>query len=422
MARRAREHLGADLTFCVYDKYCNQVLAIDDDTAAAVLDNRIRIEFSPPPAGVLASAQARRPGAIERTLRRILVANSAIYHAFQRLLGRDFTREEILEIQAKVLWQTERDRLGLTPIDLDSDTVLISAGFDWDDKNLRALRTLKESRRFRYFAVVYDIIPILFPHFLVPEYVEKLTEYFDELRSLADRAFCISETTRQDWTRYCEEAGTKLAPADAFQLGSDLGASGRSRAVALPGSLGGKRYAVFVSTIEPRKNHRLLYQAWDDCVRQKLVDADRDRLVFVGRRGWATGDFLLELSLNPATRDSIVLLDHVDDAQLNVIYQHAAFVLFPSHYEGFGLPLAEALGHGRPCISSNAGALPEIGGDLVVRLNSKDTPGWTRAIAHYMTAERELADWAQRIATDYRPITWNQSAKTFFDLVKANAN
>jgi glycosyltransferase involved in cell wall biosynthesis len=309
----------------------------------------------------------------------------------------------------------------MTPVALGPDTVLISGGLDWEHKNLRTLWALKQEYKFQYCAIVYDLIPILFPHYLVPGYIELLTDYFGELYWLADRVMCISEATRRDWLQYCDDMGAQAVPADVFPLGCDLRPAAQDTTPELPSPLAGKRYALFVSTIEPRKNHRMLYEAWDDCVRRKLVDAERDRLVFVGRRGWAVEDFVRELSLNPATRDTIVVLNSVDDAQLNLIYQNSAFVVFPSHNEGFGLPVAEALGHGKPCISSDTGALPEIGGDLVVRLGAKDTPAWTKAIAHYMRSPDELKAWSDRIAQEYRPVAWDMAAKIFFTRIVESA-
>ena len=100
-----------------------------------------------------------------------------------------------------------------------------------------------------------------------------------------------------------------------------------------------------------------------------------------------------------------------------MLYQHCAFVVLPSLYEGYGLPLAEALACGKPCISSNAGSLPEIGGDLVVRIDPKDTIGWANALAHYMRSPRELDDMAARIRAEYRPVTWEQAAAQFFSTI-----
>jgi glycosyltransferase involved in cell wall biosynthesis len=424
LARRARQYLGNDLTFCVYDKYRNLFLAVDDATATKFLDGKFQIKLAPPPQSSLAAVARRRVGEARSQLRRALLSNADLYHAVQRVRGRSFTREEIARIRHRELQKSgdEAALPAMEPIALDENTTVISGGLDWEHKDLRALWRLKQQYGFKYLPIVYDLIPIMFPHYLVPGYVELLTDYFGELYWLSDRVMCISEATRREWLHYCDKLAGKPVPADVFPLGCDLRPPpDDGPAPELPPELVGKRYALLVSTIEPRKNHRMLYDAWDDCVRQKLVDAERDRLVFVGRRGWAMDDFLREVSLNPATRDTIVVLNNVNDAQLELIYRNCAFVTFPSHYEGFGLPVAEALGHGKPCISSDAGALPEIGGDLVMRLGTKDTAGWTRAIAHYLTSPDELKGWSDRVKKEYRTITWDMAAQTFFTRVAEGA-
>src|SRR3954469_8554009 len=103
------------------------------------------------------------------------------------------------------------------------------------------------------------------------------------------------------------------------------------------------------------------------------MDPEGDGLVLLGGPGGGVNDLMRELAANPATRDTLVVLNHVPDALLRLLYQRCAFVVFPSLYEGYGLPLAEALAYGKPCISSDAGSLPEIGGELVVRIDPKDT-------------------------------------------------
>lgn len=419
LARRARQHLGDELTFCVYDKYRNHFLAIDDGTAAKFLDGTAQIKIAPPPSQAFVAKIARQLNIVRRGLRRAVLTNATAYRAFQRLRGRSFTRQEVLRIRERELDAPDVDLLStLEPIALDADTVVISGGLDWEHKDLRALWALKQRYKFQYCAIVYDLIPIMFPHYLPRGYTEVLTDYFGELYWLADRVMCISEATRRDWLRFCDELAAQAVPAQVFPLGSDVRSVAQDALPKLPAQLVDKRYALFVSTIEPRKNHRLLYDAWDDCVRKKLIDAERDRLVFVGRSGWSMDDFLRELSLNPATRDTVIILNNINDSQLNLIYQKCAFVVFPSLYEGFGLPLAETLGHGKPCISSDSGALPEIGGNLVMRLGVKDTAGWTHAIAHYMNSPDELKTWADRIAKEYRPITWDMAATVFFSAIK----
>ncbi|MEJ0075821.1 MAG: glycosyltransferase family 1 protein [Alphaproteobacteria bacterium] len=302
---------------------------------------------------------------------------------------------------------------------LDADTLLISGGLDWDFKDVRALAALKQKYQFRYCTIVYDIIAILYPHLVVPELSPILTNYFTDLVTLADYAMCISERTRQDWTRFCREHRADAGHAYVFPLGADLPTADDSMQADLPDVLRGKQFALFVSTIEARKNHRMLYEAWDRCVRSKMIDSERDRLVFVGRRGWGVNDLMRELAANPATRETLIVLNHVPDALLRLLYQHCAFVAFPSLYEGYGLPLAEALAYGKPCISSNAGSLSEIGGDLVVRIDPKDTTRWADAMAHHLRSPQELERMGARIRAEFRPVTWDQTAAQFFNTIKA---
>jgi glycosyltransferase involved in cell wall biosynthesis len=297
--------------------------------------------------------------------------------------------------------------------------MIISGGLDWQYKDLRALWALKQTYGFCYCAIIYDLIAVRFPHFVGAAYAALLTDYFGELLWLADRAMCISQSTRRDWLRHADEVGAAQIPAAVFPLGCDVpsGSSQKSPKIELPSQLQGKRFALFVSTIEPRKNHRMLYEAWDECIRTKQIDPSRHRLVFAGRPGWAVEDLLREIAINPLTRDTIVLLHEVSDQQLAMLYRSCAFALFPSMYEGFGLPLVEALGYGKLCACSNAGALSEIGGDLVMRLDPRDTLAWSHVIARLMSRPGECEAWEDRIRQRYRPTTWDDAANSFFNAI-----
>ena len=94
-------------------------------------------------------------------------------------------------------------------------------------------------------------------------------------------------------------------------------------------------FILFVSTIERRKNHEVLYRAYHLLARQGTIES-LPKLVFVGMPGWGVGDLLKEIELDPLTRGMIIQLHHVSDGELSYLYKKALFCVFPSLYEGVG--------------------------------------------------------------------------------------
>ncbi len=130
----------------------------------------------------------------------------------------------------------------------------------------------------------------------------------------------------------------------------------------LPQGLSPGSYALFVSTVEARKNHSLAFRAW----RRLLEELPRDEvptLVFAGRIGWMVADLMQQIENAEHLGGKLVIVQNPDDATLAALYKGARFTLFPSLYEGWGLPVSESLSFGKVCLASNAASVPEAGGD-----------------------------------------------------------
>ena len=126
-------------------------------------------------------------------------------------------------------------------------------------------------------------------------------------------------------------------------------------------------YLLCLSTLEPRKNLKLLVKAYDDLLESDKLNID---LVLAGRKGWLMDD-LLE-SVSEKTISKIHFTGFIDDDLLPYVYKNAFAFIFPSLYEGFGIPPIEAMSMGVPVISSDAASLPEILGESVFYFKNDD--------------------------------------------------
>jgi glycosyltransferase involved in cell wall biosynthesis len=130
------------------------------------------------------------------------------------------------------------------------------------------------------------------------------------------------------------------------------------------------RYLLTVSTVEPRKNLKTLLHAY--LLLKKRLRSSCPPLIIVGRKGWNYDDTLSHMA---ELKDSVYFPGYVTDAELVALYQMATCLVFPSLYEGFGLPVLEAMSAGCPVITSNTSSLPEVAGNaglLVDPLHAAD--------------------------------------------------
>jgi len=174
-------------------------------------------------------------------------------------------------------------------------------------------------------------------------------------------------------------------------------------------------FILFIGRVEPRKNLPGLIAAYN-LLRQKYPDTARP-LVIVGGPGWLYDDFLGALAASPFRAD-IRWLRGLSDAEVAALLGQAGVLVYPSFYEGFGLPVLEAMAAGVPVVTSNRASLPEVAGDAAWLVDPEDPAAIAEAVHTALTDEtartRTVAAGRERAAS----FTWEAAAETLLDVYR----
>jgi len=293
---------------------------------------------------------------------------------------------------------------------------LITVGLDWDQPYGDLLYELATRRRVRVFTCCYDLIPVLFPQYCVGDVAKRFSEYFVKLSWSSAGVLCISEQTKKDYESFCHSVGAPVRPTKVITLGDNI-PSGNERVSDEITALASTPFFLFVSTIERRKNHEVLYRAYH-IIRRSHPRLQLPKLVFVGMHGWGVNDLMKDIELDPLTQGLIIQLNHVSDSELEFLYRKAYACFYPSFYEGWGLPVGEALAMGKAVFSSNQGSLPEVGGSLAGYISPWRPEEWASVMIEVLERPEKVQLMENVARSEYRPRSWSETARQVTTFIK----
>ena len=252
----------------------------------------------------------------------------------------------------------------------------------------------------RRAVTIHDLTYKRFPELLQKETLDNLEAQMGREIALADAIVTVSESTRDDVLHYYE-----VDPSRVHAIHSGLPELPSPAPLELP-----KRYILFVSTVEPRKNLPLLLDAFDN-----LREYDGS-LVVAGRIGWKSEEIVRRLRTPRVTH-----LDYVKPAQLATAYRNADVFVFPSIYEGFGFPVLEAMAHGVPVIAARSSSLPEIGGEAALYFDPGDRESLVTQLKRVLSDEtlrQEMIERGRARAAEFR---WDRTAERTLEVFRRAA-
>ena len=308
------------------------------------------------------------------------------------------------------------NKLPYAQIPFSPGDVIVLFGGAWirNGAYLQDLLTTKRAMKVGLISTIYDVIQWKFEKWFPEGVGEDFSNNCARVLEYSDRILTCSQCSADDIREFALAVRAPLPPIDVFRLG-DTAASIDPAAeldVDVVSRFRDSRFVLYVSALDVRKNHTLLFSLW-----RRLVSDYGERaphLIMVGSKGWGAEDIVKQLATDGIASTRVHILHGINDMTLNWLYVNCMFTVYPSLYEGWGLPVAESLRYGKFCLSSNAGSLPEIAPELVELLDPMDFKGWYEALQSYCFTPAYLAARTTKAKT-YEPYSWAESASTVAD-------
>lgn len=311
------------------------------------------------------------------------------------------------------------------PFAFPHGSTLVNLGSSWQLANyFLFVREAKRRHAIRYVPFIHDLIPILAPHYFTKPARREVVPWIAGVFAHADHALVNSEATKRDLLQVGQAMDRTLDPGDIAVIRLDADFRTPNLLELPPASLAQwhldtEPFVLFVATVEGRKGHATALDAWSALIAQHGPAIPR--LVCVGKRGWLSGPVYRRLE-DPALAARVTMLHAVADAELALLYRSCLFTLYPSHYEGWGLPITEALCYGKPVIAANVSSLPEAGGDLALYVEPGDAQALAATAARLIFDTPHRTALAARIQAEFHPRTWaDLAAQMQSDLARLGA-
>ncbi len=254
---------------------------------------------------------------------------------------------------------------------------------------------------------IQDILPVTHPEYFGMLGNWAFLGYIAACIGYADEIVVTTEATRSSFQNLMMQIQSEIRPIHVVGLGGDLR---ENRAESNPENVDKSAlefvkdhdgYVFMAGTIEPRKNHIVVLDAFEHGLLVENIP-----LVIAGRVGWnseAVVERIHRLESNP----NFIFLEQKNNATIRYLYQHAKIVAFPSFDEGYGLPIIEAMSYGVPVIAGNVPVLCEVGGDACMYCDVDASNQWENTIRAIYQDKENYQQWKSR-AEKFKPLTWDE--------------
>lgn len=257
-------------------------------------------------------------------------------------------------------------------------------------------------------ATIHDLVVFRFPEFFTKKHERVVKNLTSFAIKHADLIIADSESTKNDILEFFPGTSSRkievihLAVSDLFSKTSETEINETVQQFRIP-----QRYFLSLATYEPRKNLKNVIKSFE--MLKKNKEYDDVGLVLVGGAGWL--DSGVEMERSDLEQKKIIPLGYIEDRYLPALYSGALAFVYPSFYEGFGLPILEAMSCGKAIITSHNSSLPEIAGDAALYVDPHSLQSINDALIHLIEDDTYRRSLEQRSITESGRFSWELTAR-----------
>jgi len=289
------------------------------------------------------------------------------------------------------------------------DYLFIPWGEWWDQRFTDRVVRAHDEQKVKIIQVIHDVGPTVWPQ-LFEQVAVSPTVYNRQVIPRADLVLCVSQNTKKELTEWLKSEKIHVPRIEVIRLGDSVELLGKPK---MPhetsfkkSGLKGSDFILCVGTIEAKKNHYLFYYVYK-LARQRGIRLPK--LVILGRRGFHTSEIYDMMTRDPAVKDDFVFLHDASDEEMAWAYNNCLFTILASFHEGWGIPIAESVSRGVPCLCSNTSSMVEIAeGKGVAHFSPVSSDECLAAIVKWLDNSKDLAE-ARAATKKYKSTTWQET-------------
>lgn len=263
--------------------------------------------------------------------------------------------------------------------------------------------TLPVFQGLKKVVVVHDLCFKEFPEYLQPANQRFLNSFVPASLKKSDAVVTISESTKKAIQRYYHVPSKKILTTYIPVVIENTTAN--------PKRVVDKEYILFVGTLEPRKNFIALVRAYVDLPKNIK---DRYALVLAGGVGWSIDEELTEIKNYQQSGEQIITTGYIDEATKQSLYTHASLFVLPSYYEGFGMPLLEAMHFGVPVVASDIDVFHEVCSDAALYADPASPSDMSEAVKNLLTSQKLRTTYINKGYRQVQSFSWEDNARELY--------